>query len=59
MINFDKIRTILNILFMLMTAVAVVMYFTIDPEDTMLFVYVCGVAICIKLMEFVIRFIHR
>ena len=57
MMNFDKIRTILNIVFIFVALIAIVVYFMTD--DNMVFIYACGFAICIKLMEFIVRFIPR
>ncbi len=50
----EKIRNILNILFMILAIVSVVLYFAIDDKHP--FFYVCGTAIFLKLMEFFIRF---
>ena len=49
--NPDKIRNVLNILFMI--------YFVVGKEDFKMFIYVCGAAIFVKLMEFFIRFTNR
>lgn len=54
----DKIRNILNILFLILALAAIVTYF-LAKEDFTLFIYVCGAAIFIKLMEFFIRFTNR
>ena len=51
--NPDKIRNVLNIAFMIL-AVA-----SIAKDDFKLFIYVCGTAIFVKLMEFFIRFTNR
>ncbi len=50
----DKLRNILNILFMVLALASVIMYFTMDDKHP--FMYVCGVAVFLKLMEFFIRF---
>lgn len=50
----DKLRSILNILFMVGALISVILYFTM--EDKHLFLYVCGASIFLKLMEFFIRF---
>lgn len=55
--NADKIRTVLNVIFMIGALVSIILYFAIDDKIT--FFYVCGATICVKLMEFFIRFIHR
>lgn len=54
----DKIRNILNILFLILAAAAIITYF-LAKEDFTLFIHVCGAAIFIKLMEFFIRFTNR
>ncbi|MDR1004347.1 MAG: hypothetical protein LBL97_05000 [Prevotellaceae bacterium] len=56
--NIDKIRNVLNILFMALAVVAVVLYFVFD-EDKKPFMYVCGAALFFKLVEFYIRFTNR
>ncbi|MCD8292431.1 MAG: hypothetical protein LUC23_01545 [Prevotellaceae bacterium] len=56
--NTDKIRSVLNILFLVLAVAAVVIYFT-AKGDFKLFIYVCGAAIFVKLMEFFIRFTMR
>ena len=53
--NPDKIRNVLNILFLLMALATVVAYF-IDPKT---FIVVGSTAIFLKVMEFIIRFINR
>lgn len=55
--NPDKIRNILNILFMIGALVSIIIYFAVD--DKKVFLYVCGATIFVKLMEFFIRFTHR
>lgn len=55
--NLDKIRNILNILFMILALIAIILYFASD--DFKLFIYVCGSAVFVKLMEFFIRFTNR
>jgi hypothetical protein len=55
--NPDKIRNILNILFLAGALVAVIVYFTAD--DKKIFLYVSCGAIFFKLIEFFIRFTNR
>ncbi|KAA6348797.1 hypothetical protein EZS27_003775 [termite gut metagenome] len=55
--NPDKIRNILNILFLVGALVAFIVYFAAD--DKKLFLYVACGAIFFKLMEFFIRFTNR
>ena len=57
MMNFDKIRAILNYVFVFVALIAIVIYFITD--DNTVFIYACGAAICVKLMELVLRFIPR
>ena len=56
--NPDKIRSVLNILFMILALAAIIVYF-VAKDDFNLFIYVCGAAIFVKLMEFFIRFTNR
>ena len=57
--NPDKIRNVLNILFMILAVAAIITYFVAKDEDFKMFIYVCGAAIFVKLMEFFIRFTNR
>lgn len=57
--NPDKIRSVLNILFMILALAAIILYFAIGKDDFKMFIYVCGAAIFVKLMEFFIRFTNR
>ncbi len=54
--SIDRIRTILNILFMIGALASVILYFTIG-EDKTIFFYVCGASLFLKMMEFVFRFL--
>ena len=56
--NPDKIRNVLNILFMVLALAAIIIYFA-AKDDFKLFICVCGAAIFVKLMEFFIRFTNR
>ena len=56
--NPDKIRNVLNILFMVLALAAIIIYFA-AKDDFKLSIYVCGAAIFVKLMEFFIRFTNR
>lgn len=56
--NPDKIRSVLNILFMILALAAIIVYF-VAKDDFKLLIYVCGAAIFVKLMEFFIRFTNR
>ena len=50
----DTIRSILNIVFIVLAIASVITYFVI--EDFTTFIYVCAVAIFVKLCEFFLRF---
>ena len=56
--NPDKIRNVLNILFMILALAAIITYF-VAKDDFKVFIYVCCAAIFVKLMEFFIRFTNR
>ena len=56
--NPDKIRNVLNILFLILALASVIVYI-VARDDFKLFIYVCGAAIFVKLMEFFIRFTNR
>ena len=56
--NPDKIRNVLNILFMVLALAAIIIYFA-AKDDFKQFIYVCGAAIFVKLMEFFMRFTNR
>ena len=56
--NPDKIRNVLNILFMILALAAIITYF-VAKDDFKVFIYVCGAANFVKLMEFFIRFTNR
>lgn len=51
----DKIRTILNLLFLIGTVITLIVYFTAG-DDKELFFYVCGTTLFIKVMELFMRF---
>ncbi len=56
--NIDKIRNILNILFMIGALASIILYFSLG-EDKSIFFYVCGASLFLKMMEFVLRFLLR
>ncbi|MCI1647050.1 MAG: hypothetical protein LKI29_01785 [Bacteroides sp.] len=56
--NPDKIRNVLNILFLILALASIIIYFA-ARNDFKLFIYVCGAAIFVKLVEFFIRFTNR
>ena len=56
--NPDKIRNVLNILFLILALASIIVYI-VARDDFKLFIYVCGAAIFGKLMEFFIRFTNR
>ena len=53
--NPDKITNILNIIFLILAAISLVLYFTVVFK---VFMYVFGAALFAKLMEFFIRFTY-
>ena len=50
----DKIRQWLNALFMIGALASVILYFAMD--DKQVFFYVCLTSLCLKVVEFFIRF---
>ena len=56
--NPDKIRNVLNILFLILALASIIVYI-VARDDFKLFIYVCGAAIFVKLMDFFIRFTNR
>lgn len=52
--NITLIRSILNILFMVLALAAIITYFV--ASDFKVFIYVCAAAIFLKLIEFFLRF---
>ena len=52
--NNDTIRSILNIVFIILAIASVITYFVV--EDFITFIYVCAAAIFVKLCEFFLRF---
>lgn len=54
----DRIRVVLNVLFMIGALISVILYFTLG-EDKTVFFYVCGASLFLKMMEFVFRFFLR
>ena len=56
--NPDKIRNVLNILFLILALASIIVYI-VARDDFKLFIYVCGAAIFVKIMEFFIRFTNR
>ena len=56
--NPDKLRNVLNYIFLVLALAAVITYFVARDNFT-LFLYVCGAAIFVKVVEFFIRFTNR
>ncbi|MEG1686205.1 MAG: hypothetical protein RR319_09750 [Bacteroides sp.] len=54
--NTNKIRYILNIIFLIGAVISIILYFSM--EDKHLFFYVCGASIFLKLMEFFMRYMR-
>lgn len=55
--NLDKIRFILNIIFMIGTLSTIVIYFTVNNQMVMFIV--CCVTIFVKFIEYALRFIQN
>ena len=55
--NTDKIRSVLNMLFLILEVASVIVYFACD--DYKAFMYTCVTAISVKVIEFFIRFTNR
>lgn len=55
-IDRDKLRIVLNWAFLVIAAIGLVMYFTHEPGDRMTALWVIGVAMILKIIEFVLRF---
>ena len=49
----DKLRTVLNTLFMIGALVSIILYFTL--EDRHPFFYVCAASLFLKMMEIILR----
>ena len=54
----DRIRAVLNVLFMIGVLISFILYFALG-EDKTVFFYVCGASLFLKMMEFVFRFFLR
>lgn len=54
----DRIRAVLNVLFMIGALISFILYFALG-EDKTIFFYVCGASLFLKMMEFVFRFFLR
>ena len=54
----DRIRSVLNVLFMIGALISFILYFALG-EDKTVFFYVCGASLFLKMMEFVFRFFLR
>ncbi len=56
--NIDRIRVVLNVIFMIGAVASFILYFALGDDKTIFF-YVCGASLFIKMMEFVFRFFLR
>ena len=54
----DRIRAVLNVLFMIGALISFILYFALG-EDKTVFFYVCRASLFLKMMEFVFRFFLR
>lgn len=52
----SKFRLILNILFLIIAAAGLVVYFVCEPGERTLGLYIIGAAMLVKIIEFVLRF---
>lgn len=55
----DRIRAVLNVLFMIGALISFILYFALGEDKTVFFYYVCGASLFLKMMEFVFRFFLR
>lgn len=56
--NIDRIRAVLNVLFMIGAIASFILYFSLG-DDKSIFFYVCGASLFLKMMEFIFRFFLR
>lgn len=56
--SIDRIRTVLNVIFLIGAAASFILYFTVGDDKTV-FLYVCGGSLFVKMMEYVFRFLLR
>ena len=54
----DRIRAVLNVLFMIGALISVILYFTLGDDKTVFF-YVCGASLFLKMMEFLSMINYR
>ena len=52
----QQIRHLLNLLFIIGTAVTIILHFAVDSPQP--FYYACGISLAIKMTEVVMRMIH-
>lgn len=55
--SIDRVRAVLNVLFMIGAVVSMILYFASDNKT--LFFYACGASLFLKMVEFVLRFLLR
>lgn len=53
--DIDRIRAVLNVIFMIGAVASFILYFALGDDKTIFF-YVCGASLFVKMMEFVFRF---
>lgn len=56
--NTDRIRAVLNVLFMIGAFTSFILYFSLG-DDKSAFFYVCGASLFLKMMEYIFRFFLR
>lgn len=54
MIDRDKLRQVLNAVFMIGAVITIILYFAVDDKHA--FFYVGILSLCIKMAEFIVRF---
>lgn len=54
--NFDQIRTVLNVVFLIGAAASMILYFSLGDNKHWFFL-VCGISLAVKMVEFVLRFL--
>ena len=52
----DRVRAILNVLFLIGAVASVILYFT-SGDDKTVFFYVCSASLFVKVLEFIFRFL--
>lgn len=56
--SIDKIRTVLNVLFLIGAAISLILYFS-GADHRITFFYVCAASLAVKMIEIILRFFLR